>query len=161
MHKKNYLAIHDQVSTYSWMCPLQGTDTSHILKELKILQFELYCKEKHIAHQTSSPYYPTYNSYSEMVVRRCKFALMCTELTKQCPQQLLRQSQTLHLSDCQASPQEMFLKYHITPSQLSTTFKVVPQDWGKKIKTREEFQMERINKAQNIQNVQGYHKGAK
>ena len=30
--QKNYLSVHDQLSTYSWMCPLHGTDTSHILK---------------------------------------------------------------------------------------------------------------------------------
>lgn len=112
--QKKYLAIRDQLLTYSWMSHLKGTDTTQILKELDILQalfgktkkiisanrsnlvirkFKTYCKDKHIAHQTSSPYCPMSNSYSQMAVRRCKFTLRDVEMTKQCPQQLLQQSE--------------------------------------------------------------------
>ena len=122
-------------------------------------QFELYCKEKHIAHQTSITYSPTSNSYSEMAVRRCKFAFRHAKMTKYCTQQLLRQIQTLHLSDYQVSPQEMFLKCCITPAQLSSTFKVIPLDLEKEWQTREDFQIERIKKAQKISKIQGYNKG--
>ena len=75
---------------------------------------------------------------------------------QQCAQQLLRQLQMLHLSDCNASAQEMFLKRRIMPATLTTTL-----DWEKERKQMEEFRVHRINKAQNTRKVRGYVQGDK
>ena len=109
---------------------------------LSSLLMETFCYCKGIHHQTSAPYNPTGNTMAENGVKLCKWALRRSRLTKQSPHQLLRQRQSLWLSDCQASAQELFLKCRIVPHHLNTIrnpLKIL--DWDKEIESREKVRV--------------------
>jgi hypothetical protein len=105
----------------------------------------------------SAPYNPTGNGISENSVKLCKWALRRASLTKQSPNLLLRQRQSLWLSDCQASAQELFLKRRITPNHLSINRSTIKElDWGKEINSREAVRVQRtenmIKKSKTVKN---------
>ena len=124
-----FIAIRDQINQFTWMHKLSKTNTQTVLTKLDIFQvifgktkkikndkgpnlssmlFENYCYMRGIQHQMSAPYKPTGNSIVEGSVKLCRWALRRATLTKQSVHQLIRQRQSLWLSDCNASSQELF-----------------------------------------------------
>merc|ERR1712059_48178 len=114
---------------------------------LTSMLMESFCYKKGISHQCSAPYNPTGNTMAENGVKLCKWALRRARLTKQSAHLLLRQRQSLWLSDCQASAQELFLKRRIVPHNLNTIrnpLKIL--DWDKEIESREKVRVARTEK---------------
>ena len=181
----DYIAIRDQVSQFTWFHKLASTNTQMILTKLDVfmgifgkskkiisdngpnlssLLMETYCYRKWISHKTSAPHNPIGNGIVEGSVKLCKWALRRASLTKQSAHQLLRQRQSLWLSDCKASTQELFLKRRITPHHLSiirdpeTPLKKFT--WKEEIECREAVRVERKkNLIKNSKTVKNYRGG--
>ena len=163
----DYISIRDQVSDFTWFDKLNKTDTQSILNKLNTFMgifgktkkivtdngpnlasmlMESYCHKKRISHHFSAPYNPTGNTISENGVKTCKWALRRSRLTGQNAHMLLRQRQSLWLSDCCASSQELFLKRRITPHHLNTDGVTRKLDWEKERESREKVRVARTER---------------
>ena len=82
-----------------------------------------------IVHKTSAVYFPTSNAYSEIGVKKCKSALWRAMITGQDTHQLLNRMQELKLSDCNASPKDLFLQRRIKHNSMMHVEDTKPFSW--------------------------------
>ena len=95
---KNYMVMVDRYSGYFWVDLLRDLSTKAITAAIDKLtrvfgiplscrtdggpqfrgQFEAYCKEQGIAHETSSPYNPRFNRHAEAALKAAKYLIIKT-----------------------------------------------------------------------------------
>ena len=99
--QNNFIALRDQLNTYTFMKEMRSTDTTHILNQIEELQLEFgnivsdngsnlvsqefqdYCRRNEVQHETASLYKPSSNLHAEIRVKKCKYAPQRASITRQ------------------------------------------------------------------------------